>query len=426
MLSFFRAFIVIALTSLDVEAQPALVERNPVNQPSFDCAKAKWPVEILICADADLAHWDNQLGQAYNSRRRGLDETARLRLRDEQRQWAQTRRAQCNIPSSSTNLAELARLKPCLMQMTQRRIEELGAATQPPRTASQPSSTPMAQTSAGSTDPIFERIRGTVDCNYDGVSQLQFTAAAMSKIPRLVHSRLSLDTVDKGIFVDGRLINEMLGHFDDVARQHCKQQGVATLPSVHWIVVLDTFAMSRVGNEGSLNSVFSAYTLDGRQWSIEHNVVARNASQELAQRRAQEEAQRQARAELERIAQSKQVVRSAFASQHGIQKFVDANDLMSNPFVYKDQIVAFPTQFMQMFSSSEGIFNSSFAEVPIGGFIVSNVPSTLFAGRRSVVLAVQVRGMRAIRTPSGENNVPDLRYIGSHHCSQFRCGDILN
>jgi hypothetical protein len=35
-------------------------------RPSFNCANGQEPIEHLICADADLAYWDGEMGRLYH------------------------------------------------------------------------------------------------------------------------------------------------------------------------------------------------------------------------------------------------------------------------------------------------------------------------------------------------------------------------
>jgi glucose/arabinose dehydrogenase len=59
--------------------------------PSFDCRRASTPVEHAICNDPQLAALDGELDAAYRQARSGLDEDARLLLRDAQRAWLRER-----------------------------------------------------------------------------------------------------------------------------------------------------------------------------------------------------------------------------------------------------------------------------------------------------------------------------------------------
>jgi len=53
-------------TQTGLSTQQSIRLRPRTNQqPSIDCARAQESVELLLCADADLAEWDGKLGTAY-------------------------------------------------------------------------------------------------------------------------------------------------------------------------------------------------------------------------------------------------------------------------------------------------------------------------------------------------------------------------
>lgn len=83
---------------------------------SFDCAKAKTPVEKMICSDATLSELDGRLASAYR-RALGLASNPEP-LKAEQRAWLTTERKRC---------ADVA----CLRQAYQQRRTALEAAAPP-------------------------------------------------------------------------------------------------------------------------------------------------------------------------------------------------------------------------------------------------------------------------------------------------------
>lgn len=116
---------------LPADAEP-LIPRT-TERPSFDCSKAKAPIELLICSDADLARWDARLGQAYNLKSGQLAEPERRVLLQEQRQWATLRRTKCAIPATLVKIEDAADAKPCVLRITQERVASLrsGASVRP-------------------------------------------------------------------------------------------------------------------------------------------------------------------------------------------------------------------------------------------------------------------------------------------------------
>jgi uncharacterized protein len=83
---------------------------------SFDCAKAKAPVEKMICSDAALSDLDGRLASAYR-RALGLASNPEP-LKAEQRSWLTTERKKC---------ADVA----CLRQTYQQRLTAIEAAAPP-------------------------------------------------------------------------------------------------------------------------------------------------------------------------------------------------------------------------------------------------------------------------------------------------------
>jgi uncharacterized protein len=92
-----------------------------VRAASFDCAKAKTPVEKMICSDAALSELDGRLASAYR-RALGLASNPEA-LKVEQRAWLTNERRKC---------ADVA----CLRRSYQQRLTALEAAAPPGREVS--------------------------------------------------------------------------------------------------------------------------------------------------------------------------------------------------------------------------------------------------------------------------------------------------
>jgi uncharacterized protein YecT (DUF1311 family) len=98
-------------------------------RPSFNCANAQEPIEHLICADADLAYWDGEMGRAYHAQ---LDQQktpeARGDLNKQQNEWQRRRDNQCDMPDAGDiPPAKLCGKKECILGQIKVRISELGA-----------------------------------------------------------------------------------------------------------------------------------------------------------------------------------------------------------------------------------------------------------------------------------------------------------
>jgi uncharacterized protein YecT (DUF1311 family) len=90
------------------------------------CENLTQPLERLICADADLAFWQNLVSEIYQHRWQQLDTNGQQVLRQGQLDWLKKMRADCNVPETGTwNPAEMARAKSCVLQSTKERVAVL-------------------------------------------------------------------------------------------------------------------------------------------------------------------------------------------------------------------------------------------------------------------------------------------------------------
>jgi uncharacterized protein len=89
--------------------------------PSFDCTKARTPVEQAVCADAGLAALDSAMAALYRTRLAAVAEAERAALGEAQRRWRQARDACAPGPD----------LPACVAEAYRARIAELEAAEEP-------------------------------------------------------------------------------------------------------------------------------------------------------------------------------------------------------------------------------------------------------------------------------------------------------
>ena len=116
----------VADTGLPISKSVHLNPRQPDHKPSINCSNTNEPIEELLCADDDLAQWDGRMGQLYWAQMRQLPPDDRRALKQQQLSWIRSRNVSCNYsPLESYSLDELAPAKPCILQMTRRRAEEL-------------------------------------------------------------------------------------------------------------------------------------------------------------------------------------------------------------------------------------------------------------------------------------------------------------
>lgn len=91
---------------------------NAARQASFDCAKARAPVELLICGDDEMAALDRQMGELYKSYRSTLSEDGRKNLLQRQRAWGKERLTECDIPAKGNLSPEKrAKARDCLANL---------------------------------------------------------------------------------------------------------------------------------------------------------------------------------------------------------------------------------------------------------------------------------------------------------------------
>jgi uncharacterized protein YecT (DUF1311 family) len=112
----------------DTQVCPGLRPRGR-ERPSVSCAHAQEPIERLICADADLAHWDREMGRIYHEK---LDQQKsaedKENLRKQQREWLHGRDDQCDIPDSGdVSACQLAGKKDCVLRLIKDRVDKLSS-----------------------------------------------------------------------------------------------------------------------------------------------------------------------------------------------------------------------------------------------------------------------------------------------------------
>jgi len=109
--------------------------------------------------------------------------------------------------------------------------------------------------------------------------------------------------------------------------------------------------------------------------------------------------------------------RNGFMSKYAVSEIVDEADVAANPFVYKDRIVGLVTSFVRMTSESDAIFANR------RELMATGVPISRFRGSVNVVLALKVKGIRAIKTANGEVSLPFGEFVGAEDCGN-RCFDF--
>lgn len=111
MISRLQLFSLLLLWSLAI-----CVQAEASNKPSFDCKRARSPIEHTICSDVPLARLDAALAQRYQSIRKNLAPSAAPVFVTNQRLWTQQRTHSC--PDTSAT---------CLIGLYQARIDAFDA-----------------------------------------------------------------------------------------------------------------------------------------------------------------------------------------------------------------------------------------------------------------------------------------------------------
>jgi len=89
------------------------------------CEKLTEPIEHLICADADLAFWQNLVSEIYQHRWQQLDTNGQQILRQGQLDWLRNMHFDCNAAFLEVSATEMARAKSCVLQSIKERVAVL-------------------------------------------------------------------------------------------------------------------------------------------------------------------------------------------------------------------------------------------------------------------------------------------------------------
>jgi uncharacterized protein YecT (DUF1311 family) len=90
--------------------------------PSFDCAKASLPAELLLCRDPELMHLDALMGKLYRMIRARRGQALVL----SQRSWIADRDSKCPVGADLAGSHQVSRdAARCISEMTMARMEEL-------------------------------------------------------------------------------------------------------------------------------------------------------------------------------------------------------------------------------------------------------------------------------------------------------------
>jgi len=108
----------------------AALSYHQASAASFDCNKAKAPIELMICADPELSQEDEALGRQFKTGRLALTGEVAKSYVEAQKAWLKQRYATCNIPTfDSISNEQSSQIITCLKQAYSARIAALSGST---------------------------------------------------------------------------------------------------------------------------------------------------------------------------------------------------------------------------------------------------------------------------------------------------------
>ncbi|MEI6706580.1 MAG: hypothetical protein WCK96_05525 [Methylococcales bacterium] len=105
---------------------------------------------------------------------------------------------------------------------------------------------------------------------------------------------------------------------------------------------------------------------------------------------------------------------SNFTTKNNISDFPSYEQLMTNPFIFKEKVIGVEALFDEMISEEDGLFHFNNG----GSFILSKVPTNMFSRKTNILLAATVIGKT-------QNQTLRLSFIDAYLCKQENCDDIL-
>jgi len=110
--------------------------------------------------------------------------------------------------------------------------------------------------------------------------------------------------------------------------------------------------------------------------------------------------------------------RKEFWDRNAVAASPAVEDLIANPFTYKDKVVVVALKFLSMEEEHTARFSG-----PRGDILVTEVPSDKFMkGNVAVYLAGKVLGKTSL--PGKDESLPRLSFVDSYLCKRSDCRDI--
>lgn len=111
---------------------PVSLTPREMGTPTYDCAKASTAADRLICADAELARLDGELGAALRTRKAQVATAGQADFAAAQLNWIRDRNLRCGLSGKIDASDELlAASKSCMLRAIQERIHFLSSIAKP-------------------------------------------------------------------------------------------------------------------------------------------------------------------------------------------------------------------------------------------------------------------------------------------------------
>jgi len=395
-------------------AETAIAQQGvPRNRPLVACKSPRSAFSRLVCADPDLDAVQSILTLALQDAK-SVVPTNDLKhsLAREQLSWVREQTQNCGLTGKDhAPIGALRGSKECLENAIEARISDLQDEAPTDTIPSPPPiPTPNGQTliitpvsgpsvsvgpgGSGSDElPTFQELHfsaptdgigGSLNCSAPSSRQGGETLGSANTSKSVVKITIDNDSSSYRMFE-----NDTWGPFLDNLRTSARSACANALKSGRLRNTSNEpiKEINDVFEVGSPNELFMAYSIgQNSPWTLQRNLPK---------------------------------ARKTVKSDLGIQSWISASQLTTNPYYFKGSVVGMVIQFDHMLSKSEALF-----ELPSGEIFVSGVSPNQFHDKERIVLAGRVTGNKGVINPMGsEALLPSLDYIGAYKCGNV-CDDF--
>lgn len=108
--------------------------------------------------------------------------------------------------------------------------------------------------------------------------------------------------------------------------------------------------------------------------------------------------------------------KATFAAENGVTEFPTVDALKANPFRFQGKVVAIVQSFDTMLTANRALLSD---------VVIDDVPTGLFTGKETVILAMRVLGNIPVKTAlGGQVLVPHGKYVALIKCKSSSCEDV--